>query len=51
VHIARGSLSINDTPLEAGDALKISGGTTLEFHEGAAAEVLVFDLPAEQPSH
>jgi redox-sensitive bicupin YhaK (pirin superfamily) len=51
VHIARGSLSINDTPLEAGDALKISGGTTLEFHDGAAAEVLVFDLPAEQPSH
>jgi redox-sensitive bicupin YhaK (pirin superfamily) len=51
VHVARGSLSINDTPLEAGDALKISGGTTLEFHDGAAAEVLVFDLPAEQRSH
>jgi hypothetical protein len=51
VQVARGSLSINDTPLEAGDALKISGGTTLEFHDGAAAEVLVFDLPAEQRSH
>ena len=51
VHVARGSLSINETRLEAGDALKISGGTTLEFHDGAAAEVLVFDLPAERRSH
>jgi redox-sensitive bicupin YhaK (pirin superfamily) len=51
VHVARGSLSLNDTHLEAGDALKISGGTSLEFHDGAAAEVLVFDLPAEQRSH
>jgi len=51
VHVARGSLSLNDTRLEAGDALKISGGTRLEFHAGAAAEVLVFDLPAEQRGH
>jgi redox-sensitive bicupin YhaK (pirin superfamily) len=51
VHLARGSLSINATPLQAGDALQISGGTTLQFHDGAAAEVLVFDLPAEQRSH
>jgi quercetin 2,3-dioxygenase len=51
VHIARGSLSVNDTRLEVGDALKISSGARLEFHDGAAAEVLVFDLPAEQRSH
>lgn len=51
VHLARGSLSINATPLQAGDALQISGGTTLQFHDGAAAEVLVFDLPAQQRSH
>jgi redox-sensitive bicupin YhaK (pirin superfamily) len=51
VHVARGSVSINQTRLEAGDALKISGGTTLEFHDGAAAEVLVFDLPAERRRH
>jgi quercetin 2,3-dioxygenase len=51
VQVARGSLSLNDTRLDAGDALKISGGTTLEFHNGTSAEVLVFDLPAEQRSH
>jgi redox-sensitive bicupin YhaK (pirin superfamily) len=51
VHLARGSLSVNDTRLDAGDALKISGGTTLEFHDGSAAEVLVFDLPGGSSTH
>jgi len=45
VHVARGTLSVNGTVLEAGDALKISDVASLEFHNGTAAEVLVFDLP------
>lgn len=47
LHIARGSLSVNGTRLEAGDGLQISGGTGLEFHDGSAADVLAFDLPGE----
>jgi hypothetical protein len=45
VHLARGSLSANDTILEAGDALKITGKSQLHLTNGEAAEVLVFDLP------
>ena len=46
VHIARGSLKVNDRQLDAGDALKMAGGMiTLESGDGA--EVLVFDLPAQ----
>jgi redox-sensitive bicupin YhaK (pirin superfamily) len=51
VHLARGSLQVNKTRLDAGDALKISGGTTLEFHDGSDAEVLVFDLPGKPSTH
>ena len=44
VHIARGALKVNARQLDAGDALKIDGGTiTLESEHDA--EVLVFDLP------
>jgi redox-sensitive bicupin YhaK (pirin superfamily) len=45
VHVARGTLSVNGTVLDAGDALKISDVASLEFHNGTGAEVLVFDLP------
>ncbi len=44
VHLARGALSVNGTRLEVGDALKAAGVATLELQDGAAAEVLVFDL-------
>ncbi|HJT60103.1 MAG TPA: pirin family protein [Burkholderiales bacterium] len=44
VHIARGRLTVNGNVLEAGDALKIEGGS-IELKDGARAEVLVFDLP------
>jgi hypothetical protein len=46
LHVARGSLAVNGTRLEAGDALKISGVASIELHGGAGAEVLLFDLPA-----
>ena len=46
VHVARGSLRVNDRQLDAGDALKMASGMiTLESGDGA--EVLVFDLPAD----
>ena len=45
VHIARGSLKVNDQQLDAGDALKMDGGT-LTLKSGVDAEALLFDLPA-----
>jgi redox-sensitive bicupin YhaK (pirin superfamily) len=45
VHVARGSITANDTPLDAGDALKLSDTTTLTLRNGRDAEILVFDLP------
>ncbi|MGC1386534.1 MAG: pirin family protein [Steroidobacteraceae bacterium] len=45
VHVACGSIGVNDTRLEAGDALKIAGPQTLRFHSGANAELLVFGQP------
>jgi quercetin 2,3-dioxygenase len=47
VHVARGSLQANDVALEAGDALRITGGTHLHVAGGRDAEVLVFDLPGD----
>ncbi|CAN5466883.1 pirin family protein [soil metagenome] len=46
VHLARGSLVVNGSRLEAGDAATISQVDALEISGGADAEVLVFDLPA-----
>jgi quercetin 2,3-dioxygenase len=45
VHVARGSITANDTPLGAGDALKLTDTTTLTLRNGQSAEILVFDLP------
>jgi hypothetical protein len=45
VHVARGGLAANGEALGTGDALKLTGVTTLALSEGTAAEVLVFDLP------
>lgn len=44
VHVARGSLIVNDQSLGAGDALKTGDGL-LTLEGGQSAEVLVFDLP------
>ncbi|MSP96545.1 MAG: pirin family protein [Betaproteobacteria bacterium] len=44
VHIARGKVVVNGTPLEAGDALKVSSVTEVVLEQGANAEVLLFDL-------
>jgi len=45
VHVARGSLTANDTKLSAGDALKLTDATALTLKEGHESEVIVFDLP------
>jgi redox-sensitive bicupin YhaK (pirin superfamily) len=47
VHVVRGSLRINGTPLQGGDALKLTAVRELVLTDGADAEVLVFDLPGE----
>ena len=46
VHVARGALDANGTPLKAGDALKLKDATKLTLANGKDAEVIVFDLPA-----
>jgi redox-sensitive bicupin YhaK (pirin superfamily) len=44
VHVARGKVSANGAELAAGDAVKLSGESTVTLTRGTAAEVLVFDL-------
>jgi len=45
VHVARGAVSVNGTPLKAGDAAKLTGEREVRLTDGEGAEVLVFDLP------
>jgi hypothetical protein len=44
VHLIRGTLVINDQPLNGGDALLIENESSLEIGAGVDAEVLIFDL-------
>ena len=46
VHLVRGSLSLNGQALQAGDAVKIQGESSLSLNAANDAEVLVFDLAA-----
>ncbi|MCK2184971.1 pirin family protein [Halomonas getboli] len=45
VHVARGSVTVNGQPLDAGDALKLQQEARVTLEGGTQAEVLVFDLP------
>jgi redox-sensitive bicupin YhaK (pirin superfamily) len=45
LHLVRGKLTVNGTPLAAGDALKMSGVPEVVFEQGEDAEALLFDLP------
>jgi len=45
LHVARGNIIANGASLAAGDALKLTGVTTLRLTDGVGAEVLAFDLP------
>jgi redox-sensitive bicupin YhaK (pirin superfamily) len=44
VHVARGSVDLEDQPLDEGDGAAVSGATTLTLVGREPAEVLVFDL-------
>ena len=45
VHVARGAVEVNGTPLAASDAAMIAGARAVTLSGAAAAEVLLFDLP------
>tara|TARA_R110000824_G_scaffold401145_3_gene610911 strand:- start:5042 stop:5773 length:732 start_codon:yes stop_codon:yes gene_type:complete len=50
IHVARGSLSINDNQLSEGDGMRIRNARNLRIANGQQAEVLIFDLrPNELP--
>jgi redox-sensitive bicupin YhaK (pirin superfamily) len=45
IHLIRGEAEVNGQPLQAGDAVKLSGGENkVRVEQGRDAEVLVFDL-------
>ena len=44
VHIARGAVEVNGTPLKGGDGAKIAGESQISLGNAAQAEVLLFDL-------
>lgn len=46
VFLIRGTLTVNDQPLKAGDAALLAGENHLQLAAGENAEVLVFDLTA-----
>ena len=47
VHVIRGRVTVNGKALNGGDALKLSGEAAITLNGAEAAEVLVFDLPAQ----
>ena len=44
VHVARGAIEVNGTPLKGGDGAKIAGESEISLGKAAQAEVLLFDL-------
>jgi len=44
VHVARGDVALNDTPLQSGDGAMLAGGERVVLAKGRNAEVLVFEL-------
>ena len=45
VHVARGEVTANGTPLKTGDALKATDTSQIVLEQGRDAEVIFFDLP------
>jgi redox-sensitive bicupin YhaK (pirin superfamily) len=45
VHVVRGRVAVNGTPLAGGDALKVTNERAITLDQAEAAEVLLFDLP------
>lgn len=48
VHVAKGELSLNGLTLHAGDGVRVRDEKTLHFSDGNQAEVLVFDMRANE---
>ena len=48
VHVARGRVELDGVKLEAGDGVRLRNPQTLQLAAGKAAEVLVFDLRAQE---
>jgi len=48
VHVARGEISINGNRLSAGDGARIRNEEVITFEQGKEAEVLLFDLRANE---
>jgi redox-sensitive bicupin YhaK (pirin superfamily) len=44
LHVARGAVAVNGQPLDAGDAVKLSGEQEIVLEQGKDAEVLLFDM-------
>ena len=45
LHLARGALTVNGTPLTTGDGAYIENEAEIELSSGRSAEALLFDLP------
>jgi redox-sensitive bicupin YhaK (pirin superfamily) len=45
VHVARGAIEVNGTPLATGDGIMITDTARLALAGGRGAEVIAFDLP------
>ncbi|MCB5189437.1 pirin family protein [Methylobacillus arboreus] len=48
IQIARGSVTLDELLLEAGDAAKVDAQQRIEITAGEEAEILLFDLPAHR---
>jgi redox-sensitive bicupin YhaK (pirin superfamily) len=45
LHLAEGSLHVDDTLLNAGDAISSTDPSNFEIYGGAGAQLLLFDVP------
>lgn len=48
MHVARGSVELNGLPLQEGDGVRVRKEQALTLSKGVDAEVLVFDLRAQE---
>jgi redox-sensitive bicupin YhaK (pirin superfamily) len=47
LHVVRGSIAVNETRLNVGDGVKINSPDGVVLQHGSAADILLFDLPAD----
>ena len=49
LHVARGSIAVNETRLNAGDGVKINSAGAVVLQHGREADVIVFEVSADPP--